>query len=121
MNVPIGILGRVIDAISMDESELRILCGADVLVISDKEHICCESRYMHTDDDLPYYVGAKLIGIDLRDGPTEETQDDYGMDVCRESQFLIVQTDRGAITVVNYNDHNGYYGKFDITAKKVAR
>jgi len=68
---------------------------------------------MHTDDDLPYFVGAKLVGLELRDGPTDE--DKYGDP--KECQFLLVKTDKGEITIANYNEHNGYYGGFWIVGK----
>ena len=68
---------------------------------------------MHTDDDLAAFVGAKLLGARIADGPTIE--EDYEV---KESQFLIVETSLGEFTVVNYNEHNGYYGGFELIAEE---
>lgn len=72
---------------------------------------CCERRYMHTDDDLEYFKGSELLHVKLQDGPTAK-QNEYGNII--DSQFLIITTTKGSFTIVNYNDHNGYYGGFRI-------
>lgn len=53
------------------------------------------------------------MSAESRDGPEEA--DEYGGS--KESQFLIITTDMGAFTIVNYNEHNGYYGGFSIVAR----
>jgi len=83
------------------------------IVLFDDGRSCCESRYMHTDDDLAYYADATLLEAVVEDGPTE--MDEY--DEPKESQFLIVGTSKGEFTVVNYNEHNGYYGGFAIECR----
>lgn len=80
----------------------------------DSARSCCEHRYMNCDDDLPYYGGAKLLNIELREGPQAEESDDYGE---KEVMFLVLTTDRGNITVSNHNDHNGYYGGIYVNAE----
>lgn len=85
-----------------------------VLHVWDGGRSCCESRYMHTDDDLTGFVGATLVGIDVQGQDTVEDEEGYG-DVT-ESLFLIVRTDKGDFTVVTYNHHNGYYGGFWLCA-----
>ena len=82
--------------------------------IFDNGQSCCEHRYMHTDDDLSYFVGATLLDAEIKDGPDEERE--YGE---KESQFLVVKTSRGEFTVVNYNEHNGYYGGFAIVVRSL--
>jgi hypothetical protein len=84
------------------------------LRLFDRGHSCCESRYMHTDDDLSYHVGATLTTADIRDGSAEEEGEWGGV---KESQFLVVTTSKGTFTVVNYNEHNGYYGGILIGAE----
>lgn len=79
------------------------------LTARDDGQSCCESRYMRTDDDLPYYKGSTLTGMGLRDAPDEE--DEYGT---HEVQFLVVNTSNGDITIANHNEHNGYYGGFAV-------
>lgn len=82
----------------------------------DDGQSCCESRWMHTDDKLDDFVGATLIDAEVRNGPTEDGE--YGEP--KESQFLVVTTSKGQFTVVNYNEHNGYYGGFWLVARDVA-
>lgn len=105
---PEPFFGLPIEEIVIDNDTLRIRAGGGSMTLHDSGQSCCESRYMHTDDDLVVYKGAKLIGLELRDGPTETG--DYGEP--KECQFLLVHTDRGDITIANYNEHNGYYGGF---------
>lgn len=78
------------------------------IVIYDDGRSCCESRFMECDENLNYFVGAKFIGVEIRD-VTSDTGE-YG-DVC-ETQFLNVVTSSGVIEVKTYNSHNGYYGGF---------
>jgi hypothetical protein len=67
---------------------------------------------MSSDDDLSHYVGATLVGVELKDGPEEEGE--YGE--VHEIQFMEVQTSAGSFTVVSHNEHNGYYGGIAIRA-----
>ena len=77
------------------------------IVIYDAGRSCCESRWMHTDDELSAFVGAKLLDAEIRKGSVDESDYEY-----KESQFIIVKTSLGEFTLVNYNEHNGYYGGF---------
>lgn len=77
--------------------------------IWDGGQCCCEYRYMSTDDDLQSIVGGKLLNIEIKDGP--DSGDSYTVTEC---QFLEITTDKGFVTIKNYNEHNGYYGGFDI-------
>ena len=76
--------------------------------IFDDGQMCCESRYIHTDDDLSAFVPSKLIDISLRGAPNIE-EDEYGT---HEVQFLIIKTSLGEFTLETHNEHNGYYGGF---------
>ena len=80
----------------------------------DDDYQCCEKRYMHTDDDLDYYVGSYFLGAEVRQGGDESIK---GYEI--ESEFLIINTSLGQFTIVNYNKHNGYYSGFDIIARRV--
>lgn len=88
--------------------------GATIKLYDDGQS-CCERRYMHTDDCLEDFVGALFKKAEVRDGPTEVRE--WGEP--KESQFLVITTSIGQFTVVNYNEHNGYYGGFALRAKKV--
>jgi len=109
-------LGKTIKNINISEEELKLSFeDGSHLIFWDDGQSCCEHRYMHTDDTLDYYQGSTFNGVDVKSGPEEE--DEYGD--CKESEFLIVTTSKGQFTVVNYNEHNGYYGGFSILCRLV--
>lgn len=83
--------------------------------LADEYRSCCESRYLHTDDDLSYHEGAVLMDAEVRDGGDESL--DYGV---KETAFLVVTTSKGQFTVVAYNEHNGYYGGVGIRASTLS-
>ena len=108
------IASLAIESDDRDNNGLRFgFTDGTTLAIFDDGQSCCEHRYMHTDDPLDAFVGAQFRGAEVRDGPTEDTEYEI-----KESQFLIVHTSAGDFTVVNYNEHNGYYGGFDLKAKE---
>ncbi len=108
--------GKEIAALDIDEKRLLFtFTDGTAMKLYDDGQSCCEYRYMHTDDQLEDFVGAEFREAEVRDGP--EIVDDYS-DV-KESQFLVITTSTGQFTVVNYNEHNGYYGGFAIRAAKV--
>lgn len=91
-----------------------------VLRVFDDGQECCEDRYMTTDDDLAWYEGAQLLDIEVRDvGEREDNRDAHEVQFlvdAHEVQFLVVTTTKGAFTMETHNEHNGYYGGFDIKA-----
>lgn len=108
-------VGKTIAACEVDEDNnlLRIqFDNGDILRIYDDGQSCCESRWIHTDDDLAYHVGAQLLNAELVDGPDPDQAGHEVLDV----QFLQITTSKGVFTVVNYNSHNGYYGGFSLRA-----
>jgi hypothetical protein len=106
-------MGKTITALSLTDDQLRFeFEDGSRLRLWDNGQSCCESRYMQTDDDLPYYIGAKFVGAEVRDGGSTESE--YGD--AHEIQFLVVTTDRGTFSMASHNQHNGYYGGFWITA-----
>ncbi len=98
-----------------DEEDLRILFtdGTGIKIWDDGQS-CCESRYMRTDDDLSYFNGATFQNAQIQNGPDEEGE--YGT---HETQFLIITTSKGSFTVVNHNEHNGYYGGFSMACQEI--
>jgi len=107
-------LNKKIVALSLRDDALHFeFEGGYKMKLFDEGQSCCESRYMRTDDDLSDYVGAVLLGAELRDAPNVE--DEYGD---HEVQFLVIRTDKGDFTMSNHNEHNGYYGGFAVVAAK---
>ena len=109
-------VGKEISEMEIKDNELIIgFTDGKKIKIFDNGQSCCESRYMSTDDDLKYYVGAKLTGGELADGP--EATGEYGE--CHEQQFLKIETSKGVFTIVNHNEHNGYYGGFSVEVRGI--
>ena len=106
-------VGKEIKSIVLEEKELTIGFDGSRLALWDDGQSCCEDRYMYTDDKLSDFIGSEFLGAEIRDGPEE--QGEYG-DV-KESQFLVIDTSVGQFTIVNYNEHNGYYGGFAIAGR----
>lgn len=89
-----------------DKLRLRLANGLTIDVFDDGQS-CCEARSMTTDDDVSVLVGGVLRAIDEKPGPTE----DHDYDT-HETCFVEVRTDDAQVTLVNHNEHNGYYGGF---------
>ena len=81
--------------------------------IEDNLQQCCEYRYMTTDDKLTDFVGADLINIEIRDTGMYGDAG-FGYD---NISFLLVTTSLGVFTIENHNEHNGYYGGFNIIVR----
>lgn len=109
----IGAVGKTIAALRLgDDDALHFeFIDGSKMKLSDEGQSCCERRYMRTDDNLADYVGAKLLGAEIKEAPSIPTEYDE-----HEVQFLEVQTDRGVFTMASHNEHNGYYGGFLIRA-----
>jgi hypothetical protein len=86
------------------------------LKIADKGRDCCESRYMHCEDesDFEYHEGAIFRGCSQ--ASYEDCEGDY--DEVHEKAFFNILTSKGVIQLVTHNDHNGYYGGFNVQFEK---
>lgn len=103
--------GLTIVKVSMDETHLHLsFDNGKNISIWDNGQSCCENRYMNTDDDIQTLVGGRLLHIIAKEGPNNEDQYEV-----HEQIFVEVATDKGLITLVNHNEHNGYYGGFGLT------
>lgn len=112
-HAPSAYTGQTILAAEMDEYYLTLqLSGGKTIQIWDDGQSCCENRYMSTDDDIQSLVGHKLMRVEAKSGPDIEDGDDYDV---HETCFVEIGTDDGFITLVNHNEHNGYYGGFGLT------
>jgi hypothetical protein len=112
-------LGKVISKITLnDKNELvfDFTDGTGVKIL-DEAIYCCEERYMRTDDNLDDFIGAKLIGAELK--PVENVDTSNESNEVHEIQFLEIQTNRGVFTMANHNENNGYYCGFDIRSEAI--
>ena len=106
-------MGKTIKALSLgadDALHFEFEDGSKIRLFDDGQS-CCESRYMRTDDDLSFFVGAQLTGVKTKEAPNAPAE--YGK---HEIQFLEVQTSKGVFTMATHNEHNGYYGGFYVRA-----
>ena len=112
-----GAIGKIIAELNLGQDDALhfVFDDGSKIKLFDDGQSCCESRYMRTDDNLEDFVGAKLLGAEIKEAPSEP--DEYGE---HEVEFLEVQTDRGVFTMASHNEHNGYYGGFSIRAAKEA-
>lgn len=109
--------GETIVSAILEDDRLRLSLGSGKTIeIWDAGQSCCEYRHMTTDDDVTSIVGKKLVGITEKEGPEEE-EDEYGG--YHETCFVEVTVDDGFITLVTHNEHNGYYGGFDLAVTEV--
>lgn len=110
-----GAIGKRISALTLTDDALAFSFDDGTgLILRDDGQSCCESRYMRTDDELQNYIGATLVGAEIRDAPS--IPDEYGE---HEVQFLVVKTSNGQFIMSSHNEHNGYYGGFSIVARVV--
>lgn len=108
-------IGKRITAMNLGDDVLHLTFEDESKIrVWDNGQSCCESRYMHTDDNLADYVPSKLLGMELRKAPI--ITGEYGSE--HEVQFLVVKTGKGHVTFSNHNEHNGYYGGFWIKVDK---
>jgi len=90
---------------------IMVLSSGFKIIIEDAGQDCCESRYLHTSDDLMSLVGETLVSIRISE---VEYRCDRGED--HEVAFLTVSTKRDSVVVETHNEHNGYYGGFSVRA-----
>ena len=66
---------------------------------------------MQTDDILTDFLGSKFLGVTIKYAPNIVSDDEW---IEHEVQFLEILTSKGSITLSTHNEHNGYYGGFNI-------
>lgn len=81
----------------------------EILMLIDDESSCCENwGYFLSEDDTEQFVGAELRDIKITD--TELNKEKH-VDIYEGGiMFVDIETNKGTLQFVAYNDHNGYYG-----------
>ena len=107
-----GAIGKTITQLRLGEDDALHFTMDDnsKIKIFDDGQCCCAYRYMRTDDKLTEYVGAKLLGAEIKSAPNIKDECGY-----HEVEFLEIKTDRGVFTMASHNEHNGYYGGFNLS------
>ena len=75
----------------------------------DNFQSCCENwGYFMTNDSLDDFIGAEVVDVNLVDEclNVEKAPDIYEGGI----MFVNIETNRGTLQFVAYNEHNGYYG-----------
>jgi len=117
VNVLKSSLGKTISNIELVDDKLRFtFTDNSKIVLFDDGQSCCESRYMTTDDDLPFFKDCTFDDIEIRDAPNLPYE--YGD---HEVQFLLITTSKGIFTMETHNEHNGYYGGFLVVARDIGK
>jgi hypothetical protein len=107
--------GRAIKSVTLNNEahpnrlEIAFEDGTQISIRDDGQS-CCESRYMTTDDDPCTLVGKRLTKVEPKEH--KEKNGDYD---AHEMVFVEVAAEGEHITIVNHNEHNGYYGGFGLT------
>jgi len=86
-----------------------------VLLIDDQDQCCEQWGYFWSEDDTQSFIGAKLLDVRLTDTALSErrlAEEDVSDCATHEGaiMFVTLDTDRGPLQFVAYNEHNGYYG-----------
>lgn len=86
----------------------------EILLLIEYGQCCCENYgYFITEDNLKDFCGSELLDIKIVDTELKvnslkerEINISYGGDV----MFVNIETSKGLLQFVAYNEHNGYYG-----------
>jgi hypothetical protein len=88
-----------------------------ILLYIDSDSYCCERwGYFWCNDDPQTFIGAELRGVRLTDDALNEAQmkanevNPTDTEFCGRIMFVNLETDRGTLQFVAYNEHNGHYG-----------
>jgi len=119
------IVGLIIDEVNLINDDMVVIRFTDgsEITLSDEGQQCCETRYITCDDDLGATLrGGQLVAIDTDAGGSSEADVEADeTNVWAEShdvQFVKVQTTKGGFTLCTHNEHNGYYGGFNLRIKR---
>jgi hypothetical protein len=88
-----------------------------IKLLIDNGQSCCENwGYFWCNDDVQSFVGADLQSVKLTDAALNDAHMKANdLDPTREYfeggvMFVNIETSRGTLQFVAYNQHNGYYG-----------
>jgi hypothetical protein len=80
------------------------------LGIYNGQHCCEKWGYFMSEDDISDFIGAKLIDVKITDVLLKQSEV-FDVDKIYEGgvMFVNIETDKGLLQFVTYNEHNGYY------------
>lgn len=91
-----------------DGYEIILNNGDKILIGIDDQSNCCENwGYVASEDSFDEYIGAEVLSVDVVDGALNvKTKVELYEGGC---MFVNVNTSKGLLQFVVYNEHNGYY------------
>lgn len=95
-----------------NEEVLLILEGGYSVYLRDDGQSCCETRYITCDDNLSDLIGSKFTHIKELKHTTTDESDEYENE--HEITFIEIRAGDTLCTVCTHNEHNGYYGGFNL-------
>lgn len=89
----------------------------EILLGINGSQACCENfGYFMTNDNIKEFIGATIREIHLTDTLLKVKK--FKKEHAGNIMFVNIETDKGTLQFVAYNDHNGYYGHDAIVLSK---
>jgi hypothetical protein len=115
---------KILKITDLEQGELYTMAGyaveTDKQIIKlmiDNDSSCCEQwGWFWCNDNPQDFIGAELLDVKLTDDALNEAKfKENNVDPSNEwfeggIMFVNLETDRGTLQFVAYNEHNGYYG-----------
>ncbi len=103
--------GMRIEKASFDGGSILLDMGNDIVIeIYDDRQSCCEKRYLNVhSDELQTLGGDTLRSIGVKWTTQKDDAGDY-----HEVAFCEIRTEDNTVSFSTHNEHNGYYGGFDL-------
>jgi hypothetical protein len=96
-----------------------------IKLLIDNDQCCCEHwGYFWCNDNPQDFVGANVLSVGITDTALNEAKmKEEGPDTADKwfeggVMFVNIDTDRGQLQFVAYNEHNGYYGHNAVVVSK---
>lgn len=113
INIPNTVFkGQIIDSITLTSDNqivIRFQTCDHQLKIEDRAD-CCEVRYFVCDDSLQDFKSTVFAGLSVTGCNNIPSLND----VAHEIQFLNISTNLGNVQFCCHNEHNGWYGGFNL-------
>jgi len=76
-----------------------------------KQQICCERwGYFWSNDNIDDFIGAIIYDVKITDTSLNEIKLKNICSINSDIMFVNIETNRGILQFVAYNDHTGFYG-----------
>ena len=85
--------------IKMTDSSKNIICKID------NNQQCCENFGVYTENELNDFIGAEYYSVIVENDSLNDS--DYNDNM--EKIKISINTSKGKINILFYNEHNGYY------------